>query len=148
MNGSGIKLPAEYELENGHFNRMNAEYLTLVGQLENAKDEDFVPVFGDFVQHTENQFAEKSDWMKASRFPLFQQCTSEQAKVLSSLKSMLKQADKGQLTFARSWIKEQAIDWFVNHLMSMDKALSNHLQSLGSGRTAKQVRQASKRIVV
>lgn len=148
MNSSSIQLPAEYELENGHFNRMNAEFLTLVSLLENAKDEDFVPVFGDFVKHTEDQFSEKGDWMKASRFPQLQACTSEQARVLSSLKSMLMQAHKGQLTFARAWIKEQAIDWFVNHLMSMDKALSNHLQSLGSGRTAKQVRQDSKRIIV
>ncbi len=134
MFGSNNKLPVEFELENGQMNKMNADFLSLIEQLKTADDTAFTSGFVDFVKHTEKQFAEKDDWMKASRFSQFDEYSGEHARVLSGLKSMLLQVKNGQLTFARAWINEQALEWFTQHLMAMDTALSNHLQSLGSGR--------------
>ncbi|MEM0911616.1 MAG: hypothetical protein AAGJ37_11605 [Pseudomonadota bacterium] len=136
MNSSSVALPIEYKLENGQINKMNAEFLSLVGQLKIINDENFGSAFGTFVNCTEKQFAEKDDWMKASRFVNFQDYADEHSRVLSGLKTMVNQTQNGQLTFARAWIEEQALDWFTHRGIVMDKALSNHLQSLGSGGAA------------
>lgn len=108
------------------------EFLALVEELEQAKDEDFPFLFQKLLDHTRLHFAEENLLMRQSKFPPTAIHEGEHARVLNNLIQINNDIQAGRLPLARAFVKSGLHEWFELHLATMDRALAMHLARTSS----------------
>jgi hemerythrin-like metal-binding protein len=105
----------------------HAEYLALVDELAQASLEEAPTLFARTLAHLETHFEQESRWMKESFFPPIQLHMSEHARVLAHWKALLESGDAE----AMRQVPASLMNWFVQHLATMDSALARHMKAVG-----------------
>ena len=62
--------------------------------------------------------------MRACGFPAIPEHEGEHARVLADLEHLRRGLAAGRIHFARHYVKEGLLEWFSNHLATMDAALA------------------------
>lgn len=108
------------------------EFVDLLAQLEQARDETLLTAWQALIDHTDAHFGQEDRWMAATRFASGN-CHAVQHKVvLQTLREAGRLVTEGTepLPLLRRLTQELAI-WFPQHAQSMDAALALHLRHVG-----------------
>ena len=108
------------------------EFIDLVNQLEKAEETEFIGLFDQLLQHTEDHFASENELMKTYGFPPIHIHMEEHQRVLDELRQLKQDLTSGSVSIdaARTNLAEQLPAWFNQHIMTMDGALASHLKAL------------------
>ena len=121
-------LPWSQELELGvpAMDRVHREFVRLLALAKASSDAALPAAWQALIDHTQDQFEQEDEWMRASCFP-DAKCHSIQHRViLRVLREGAARAAEGNLTSLRLMTRELAI-WFPQHLQTLDMPLATHL---------------------
>lgn len=100
------------------------EFLAAVAALAEAGDGEFPELLDRLLAHTREHFAHEGHLMRHCGFPAIPEHEGEHARVLADLEHLRRGIDAGRIRFARHFVKEGLLEWFSNHLATMDAALA------------------------
>lgn len=123
-----------YALGNAQMDDTHREFVDLIDALMGASDEEFLGVLDRFVTHTEQHFAQETEWMQAHEFPAVGCHEMEHKQVLASTVAVRERVANGDVAVGRYLVKLLA-EWFPQHATSMDRALSDWMRDVRAGIT-------------
>lgn len=129
MNATTVKCDDLY-LGFDEMDRTHQEFMRKVVQLTSASKEEFMALFSQFLQHTQEHFEQEHEWMQSSKFPALADHVADHMRVLNELRQLQPRVEKGSLALARGCVA-QLPNWFNLHVHTMDAALANYLYHLG-----------------
>jgi hemerythrin-like metal-binding protein len=103
------------------------EYVGLVDALAAASLEEAPAIFARTVRHLEAHFQQESRWMQESFFPAIHIHLGEHARRLAEWRALEAAGDAAALR----GMAESLMNWFLNHLATMDSALARHMKAVG-----------------
>lgn len=106
------------------------EFISLVNQLAETDDSEYVTLFDKLISHTKQHFEQEEKLMIESDFPAYVEHNDEHQRILGELNQFKKRVDRGLIDFGRQYIKERIPEWFRLHAASMDSALAAHLKTV------------------
>ena len=113
--------------------RMDDTHREFVAQLDAllaTPETDQLPLYQDFVAHTQAHFAQEDRWMLATGFTA-DNCHSDQhAMILETMQAVVQHYQKGEHEIINR-MGEALSEWFGEHAMGMDAGLAQHLKSVG-----------------
>jgi hemerythrin len=120
----------ELVLDKGIMDDTHREFIDLLNRLADAPDEDVVAVLDEFIQHTEEHFAQERQWMEQMDFPPLACHAREHDGVLETAHEVRRRAMAGETRFGRVLAKAVA-EWFASHAASMDHVLALYMKEKG-----------------
>lgn len=108
---------------------LHQEFADMVNAMEHAKQAEFTQLFNKLVAHTENHFAYENELMEETAFPARKEHQGEHRRVLGELSQLNEQLKRGETEPVRSYVRERLPSWFRLHVITMDRALADHVQS-------------------
>ena len=112
-----------YLLGYAPMDRTHQEFVTLVGDLLSAENDELSTVLEAFACHAARHFGDEEQWMLSSDFPPRDCHIDEHNKVLASLNEVREELSQGNFDIVRSFA-EALVDWFPAHADYMDSALA------------------------
>ena len=114
-------------LGNEEMDRTHHECIILVNSLAAANKMEFSNNFQKLFDHTRIHFDREMELMESSKFPAMSEHHADHQRILGELERFNGKIKKGQLTFARAYVREKLPEWFRTHISMMDSALVAHL---------------------
>ena len=100
------------------------EFVEAVAALAAADDDRFAGLMDELMAHTREHFENEGRLMRACAFPVIPEHEGEHARVLADLEHLRRGVDAGRIQFARHYVQEGLLEWFSNHVATMDAALA------------------------
>ncbi len=121
--------PEVHALGVAEMDATHQEFVRELAALQRAGDEDFPRLFDELVQHLRAHFDNESRLMRECRFPPIAIHEGEHRRVLGEVASIGRSVARGQLGLARAYVAVGMVEWFHNHLATMDSALAACLKA-------------------
>ncbi|HEX8963062.1 MAG TPA: hemerythrin domain-containing protein [Rhodocyclaceae bacterium] len=126
--------PETHALGVAEMDATHEEFLRELGRLRRADDADFPRLFDAFREHLRAHFDNESRLMRSCGFPPIAIHEAEHRRVLDEVAALAGGAARGDLAAARAFLAAPVLDWFHNHLATMDWALAACIKARGGGR--------------
>jgi hemerythrin len=110
---------------------IDRDHRGLVAQFRAVIDGDdlaFPLLLRSLFTHTEQHFDRENELMAKHRYRGLRDHKQEHTRVLREFQRGIERVERGQLTFGRTFVREQLLPWFEQHVSSMDYVLVMHLQ--------------------
>ncbi|MGB0747255.1 MAG: bacteriohemerythrin [Magnetospiraceae bacterium] len=120
--------PSEHALGHADMDATHEEFLDLVTQAQQATNEAFPAAFKALMAHTQAHFANEERLMEESGFPAFGEHREDHRRVLGDMTQLASRVEAGRIAFARAYLRDRILEWFTQHLGTMDSALAFHLK--------------------
>lgn len=101
----------------------------LLARFAGAGDARYAALFGELERHLTEHFDRENELMQRTNFFAYHCHHGEHESVLAEVRSLLKQAQAGDLSGARAYIDTGVGPWFVNHRNTMDWVTAQYLKS-------------------
>jgi hemerythrin-like metal-binding protein len=105
------------------------DFVRELGALQHADDAEFPQLFHELHRHLRVHFDNESRLMRACGFPPIAIHEAEHQRVLDEVALIGRSLARGQLGLARAYVAVGIVDWFHNHLATMDGALAACLKA-------------------
>ncbi len=102
----------------------HSNFVNLVNQLETCDDDNFPALFELLPIRMEKHFAMENQLMEEFNFPAILIHQEEHSRILEEIKQVKAKIDDGAIDEGRTFVKESLIQWFLNHLNTMDSCLA------------------------
>lgn len=106
------------------------EFVSLLNQILATPQDQQLPLYRAFVDHTVEHFAQEERWMLATGFEADNCHASHHATILETMNAVVEHYEKGD-TEIITRLAEALAEWFPQHAASMDAGLALHLQQVG-----------------
>ena len=106
------------------------EFVTLLNQLLATPQEQQLPLYLQFVEHTVEHFAQEERWMLATGFSADNCHASHHATILETMHAVVEHYQKEDKEIITR-LAEALADGFPQHAASMDAGLALHLKNVG-----------------
>lgn len=106
------------------------EFVAMLNQLLATPNDQQLPLYLRFVEHTVEHFAQEERWMLATGFSADNCHASHHATILETMHAVVEHfqtEDKEIITR----LAEALVEWFPQHVTSMDAGLALHLKEVG-----------------
>jgi hemerythrin len=104
-------------------------FIRELNALQHIDDADFPRLFNELLLHLRVHFDNESRLMRACGFPPIAIHEAEHERVLGEVALIGRSVARGQLGLARAYVAVGMVDWFHNHLATMDGALAACLKA-------------------
>jgi hemerythrin len=121
----------------------HAEFVTLLNQILATPQDQQLPLYRAFVDHTVEHFAQEKRWMLATGFSADNCHASHHATILETMNAVVEHYEKGD-TEIITRLAEALAEWFPQHAASMDAGLALHLKEVGFDSTTETLADPSK----
>lgn len=100
------------------------DFVRELAAVQRADDAEFPQLFNELHRHLRIHFDNESRLMRECRFPPLAIHEAEHRRVLGEVALIGRSVARGQLGLARAYVAVGMVDWFHNHLATMDSALA------------------------
>jgi len=121
--------PAVHALGVAEMDGTHEEFIRELDALQRADDAGFPQLFHELNRHLRAHFDNESRLMRACGFPPIAIHEAEHERVLGEVALIGRSIARGQLGLARAYVAVGMVDWFHNHLATMDSALAACLKA-------------------
>jgi hemerythrin-like metal-binding protein len=118
-----------YQLGVSDMDQTHLEFIDLVNQLGLAQEQNFVVLFSQLLEHTENHFSSEMQLMQETGFAAIREHTDEHLRVLGEMQRIGKKVASGSTMLAKAYVTQQLPQWFHLHAITMDSALAAHIKA-------------------
>ena len=106
------------------------EFVDMINQILATPEDQQLPVYKAFLNHTVEHFAQEERWMLATGFSADNCHASHHATILETMHAVTEHFEQGDTEIITRMAQAMA-EWFPGHAASMDAGLAQHLQSVG-----------------
>jgi hemerythrin-like metal-binding protein len=128
--------PAVHALGVAEMDATHQAFMCELDALQRAGDADFPRLFDELNRHLRVHFDNESRLMRACGFPPIAIHEGEHQRVLGEVALIGRSVARGQLGLARAYVAVGMVDWFHNHLATMDGALAACIKARASAEPA------------
>lgn len=126
----GVDWSARLLTGDARMDSTHEEFAQLLNQILALPQDQQLPLFQTFLQHTQEHFAQEDRWMQATGFTADNCHTEQHQMVLETMQSVVDHYQQGQADMVSRMCLALA-QWFDGHAVSMDAGLSQHLRAVG-----------------
>lgn len=106
------------------------EFVDMLNQLLATPQDQQLPLYLQFVEHTVEHFAQEERWMLATGFSADNCHASHHATILETMRAVVEHYQNEDKAII-SRLAEALAEWFPQHAASMDAGLALHLKEVG-----------------
>ena len=106
------------------------EFVAMLNQLLATPQDQQLPLYRQFVEHTVEHFAQEERWMLATGFSADNCHASHHATILDTMHAVVEHFEKEDKEIITR-LAEALAEWFPQHAASMDAGLALHLKEVG-----------------
>ena len=118
------------ELDKGVMDETHREFIELLNRLADAPDDSMLAVLDEFIEHTEEHFAQEPHWMEQLTYPPRTCHVREHDGVREPAREVRRRVAAGETRFGLVLAKAVA-EWFAGHAGSMDHVLALYMKEKG-----------------
>ena len=108
----------------------HAEFVTQLNQLLLTPQDQQLPLYREFLEHTVDHFAQEERWMLATGFSPDNCHASHHATILETMRAVIPHYENDDPAIITR-LAEALVEWFPQHAASMDAGLAQHLKEVG-----------------
>jgi hemerythrin len=106
------------------------EFVDMINKILATPEDEQLPIYKDFLNHTVEHFAQEERWMLATGFSADNCHAEHHATILETMRVVEAHYLDSDTTII-SRMAEALAEWFPGHANSMDAGLAAHLKSVG-----------------
>ena len=106
------------------------EFVDMVNKILATPEDEQLPVYKEFLNHTVEHFAQEERWMLATGFSADNCHASHHATILDTMRAVEEHYVGGDNEIIQR-LAEALVEWFPQHAISMDAGLALHLKDVG-----------------
>jgi len=103
------------------------EFLDILSKIQSCKDNEFMKLFKEMINHTKEHFAYEEEIMNKHKFYAKQEHLEEHENLLGEMEYFYNKAKKLP-AFGKSYINDYAYDKFKRHIINIDSQLAMFLK--------------------
>ena len=106
------------------------EFVAMINQILATPEDQQLPLYKAFLNHTVEHFAQEERWMLATGFSADNCHASHHATILETMHAVTEHFEQGDTEIITRMAQAMA-EWFPGHAVSMDAGLAQHLKNVG-----------------
>jgi hemerythrin len=106
------------------------EFVAQLNQLLLTPQDQQLPLYRAFLEHTVDHFAQEERWMLATGFSPDNCHASHHATILETMRAVIPHYENDDPEIITR-LAEALVEWFPQHAASMDAGLAQHLKNVG-----------------
>ena len=119
----------ELHTGDGRMDDTHAEFVTQLNLLLATPQDQHLPLYREFLEHTIDHFAQEERWMLATGFTADNCHAGPHASILETMRAVEEHYVKGDQEIITR-LAEALAEWFPQHAASMDAGLAMHLRNV------------------
>jgi hemerythrin len=119
------------------------EFVVMLNQLLATPQDEQLPLYKAFIDHTVEHFAQEERWMLATGFSADNCHASHHATILETMNAVVEHYEKEDKEIITR-LAQALAEWFPQHAASMDAGLALHLKDVGFDTTTETLADPSK----
>jgi hemerythrin len=127
---AGLQWTPQLATGDARMDHTHEEFVTMLNQLLATPQDQQLPLYREFLDHTIEHFAQEERWMLATGFSEDNCHASHHATILETMRAVIPHYE-GEDPEIITRLAEALVEWFPQHAASMDAGLAMHLQSVG-----------------
>lgn len=127
---TGLQWSAQLQTGDARMDDTHEEFVVMLNQLLATPQDQQLPLYRAFIDHTVDHFAQEERWMVATGFAADNCHASHHATILETMNAVVEHFEKGD-TEIISRLAEALAEWFPQHAATMDAGLALHLKDVG-----------------
>ena len=127
---AGLNWTPQLETGDARMDHTHEEFVVMLNQLLNTPQDQQLPLYRAFLDHTVEHFAQEERWMLATGFSEDNCHASHHATILETMRAVIPHYEKDDPEIITR-LAEALVEWFPQHAASMDAGLALHLKSVG-----------------
>ncbi|QCB48378.1 hemerythrin domain-containing protein [Hydrogenophaga sp. PAMC20947] len=126
----GLVWNPKLETGDARMDDTHEEFTIQLNQLLATPQDQQLPLYQEFLEHTIDHFAQEERWMLATGFEPDNCHASHHATILETMRAVIPhfQNDDPEII---TRLAEALVEWFPQHAASMDAGLAQHLKNVG-----------------
>jgi hemerythrin-like metal-binding protein len=127
---TGLEWAPSLQTGDARMDETHEEFVVMLNQLLATPQDQQLPLYREFVEHTAAHFAQEERWMLATGFTAANCHASHHATIMETLHAVIPhyQNDDPEII---TRLAEALVEWFPQHAASMDAGLALHLKDVG-----------------
>ena len=127
---AGLNWTTQLETGDARMDHTHEEFVVMLNQLLKTPQDQQLPLYRAFLDHTVEHFAQEERWMLATGFSEDNCHASHHATILETMRAVIPHYEKDDPEIITR-LAEALVEWFPQHAASMDAGLALHLKSVG-----------------
>ena len=127
---SGLNWVPQLETGDPRMDHTHEEFVTMLNQLLSTPQDQQLPLYREFLDHTVAHFAQEERRMLATGFSEDNCHASHHATILETMRAVIPHYE-GEDPEIITRLAEALVEWFPQHAASMDAGLAMHLKNVG-----------------
>ena len=127
---TGLEWAPGLQTGDARMDETHEEFVTLLNQLLATPQDQQLPLYREFVEHTAAHFAQEERWMLATGFTADNCHASHHATIMETLHAVIPHYENDDPEIITR-LAEALVEWFPQHAASMDAGLALHLKDVG-----------------
>ena len=126
----GLQWAPQLETGDARMDHTHEEFVVKLNQLLATPQDQQLPLYREFLEHTVEHFAQEERWMLATGFSEDNCHASHHATILETMRAVIPHYE-GEDPKIITRLAEALVEWFPQHAASMDAGLALHLKEVG-----------------
>jgi hemerythrin-like metal-binding protein len=127
---TGLEWAPNLQTGDDRMDETHEEFVTMLNQLLATPQDQQLPLYREFVEHTAEHFAQEERWMLATGFTADNCHASHHATIMETLHAVIPHYENDDPEIITR-LAEALVEWFPQHAASMDAGLALHLKDVG-----------------
>ena len=127
---TGLHWAPQLETGDARMDHTHEEFVVMLNQLLATPQDQQLPLYRKFLDHTVEHFAQEERWMLATGFSEDNCHASHHATILETMRAVRPHYE-GEDPEIITRLAEALVEWFPQHAASMDAGLAMHLKNVG-----------------
>lgn len=140
---AGLTWGPQFQTGDARMDDTHEEFTVMLNQILATPLRDQLPLYREFLRHTEAHFAQEERWMEATGFAADNCHASHHGTILDTMRAVEEHYLKGDNEIIQR-LAEALVEWFPQHAASMDAGLALHLKDVGFDSTTETLADPSK----
>lgn len=140
---AGLDWTPQLHTGDSRMDHTHEAFVSMLNRLLATPQDQQLPLYRDFIDHTVEHFAQEERWMLATGFAPDNCHASHHATILETMNAVVDHYQQGD-TEIISRLAEALAEWFPQHAASMDAGLALHLKEVGFDSTTETLADPSR----
>ena len=130
VNANPLQWSAALSVGDARMDDTHEEFVDMINQLLATPTAQQLPLYREFLAHTEAHFAQEERWMLATGFAPDNCHASHHATILETMRAVVPYYENEDPEIITR-LAHALAEWFPQHAASMDAGLALHMKSVG-----------------
>ncbi len=127
---NGLNWTPQLQTGDGRMDDTHEEFVEMLNRLLATPQDQQLPLYLEFIEHTKEHFAQEERWMVATGFAPDNCHAGHHATIMETLHAVVEHYEKDDKEIITR-LAEALVEWFPQHAATMDAGLALHMKDVG-----------------